>query len=102
MDLSVEWDAEIVNERPNELIARRSLPGSMVDTAGSVHFRPAPGSGTEVRVTLKYDSPAGKADAWLAQIFGEEPSQQIAEDLRRFKQLMESGAGAATHPQPRI
>jgi uncharacterized membrane protein len=93
----VEWEAEIHNEIPNELIAWRSLPGSEVDHAGSVHFSPIHDNGTEVRVILRYDPPAGKVGAAVAKLFGEEPSQQVAEDLRRFKQVMEAGetAGAS-------
>jgi uncharacterized membrane protein len=87
----VEWDAEIHNEIPNELIAWRSLPGSEVDHAGSVHFSPVHNDGTEVRVILRYDPPAGKVGAAVARLFGEEPSHQVAEDLRRFKQVMEAG-----------
>jgi uncharacterized membrane protein len=92
---SVEWDAEVYNEKEGELIAWRSLEGSDVDNAGSVHFTAAPGgAGTEVRVVLKYDPPAGVVGATIAKLFGEEPSQQIREDLGRFKQLMETGSTA--------
>lgn len=92
---SVEWEAEVYNEKEGELIAWRSLKGSDVDNAGSVHFTPAPGgNGTEVRVVLKYDPPGGVIGAAVAKLFGEEPAQQIREDLRRFKQLMETGAGS--------
>jgi uncharacterized membrane protein len=99
--VTVEWDAEIINERPNELIAWRSLPGADVDNAGSVHFQAAPGGrGTEVQVTLKYDPPAGQAGALIAKIFGEEPSQQIEDDLRRFKQMMEAAAIPTSAGQP--
>src|SRR5439155_24873113 len=59
LGMSVEWDAEVHTARPNELISWRSLPGSEVDTAGSVHFVPR-GRATEVQVVLKYDPPAGK------------------------------------------
>lgn len=98
---TVEWDAEIVNERPNELIAWRSLPGSQVDNAGSVHFTPAPaGRGTVVRVELKYDPPAGKLGSAVAWLFGQEPNRQVREDLRRFKQLMEAGEIPTTRGQP--
>jgi uncharacterized membrane protein len=97
----VEWDAEIINERPNELIAWRSLEGSEVRTAGSVHFRPAPaGRGTEIHVSLKYDPPAGKAGAFVAKLFGEAPEWTVREDLRRFKQLMETGEIATIQGQP--
>jgi len=88
----VEWDAEIVDERPGELIVWRALPGSDIQHEGSVHFRPAPADrGTEVEVALQYDAPGGKAGALVATLFGEEPSQQIRDDLRRFKQVMETG-----------
>jgi uncharacterized membrane protein len=95
-----EWDAEIINEEPGRLIAWRSLEGSQVSTAGSVHFTPAPaGRGTEVRVVLKYDPPAGKLGALFAKLFGEAPEQQIQEDLRRFKQLTEAGEIPTTQGQ---
>jgi uncharacterized membrane protein len=89
----VEWDAEIINDRPNEVIAWRSLPGSEIDTAGSVHFVPAgTGRGTEVRVVLKFDPPGGKFGAKLAEWIGADPEQEIHQDLLRFKRTMESGA----------
>lgn len=89
---TVEWDAEVYNEKEGELIAWRSLEGADVDSAGSVHFTPAPeGQGTQVRVVLKYDPPAGVIGATVAKLFGEEPSQQIEDDLERFKQMMEGG-----------
>ncbi len=92
MGTSFEWDAEIHTERPSELISWRSLPGSDVDTAGSVHFLQAPaGRGTELRVVLKYDPPAGKVGASVARLLGEAPEDEITEDLRRFKETMESG-----------
>lgn len=90
--IPAEWDAEIINEKENELIAWRSVDGGAVDTAGSVHFTPAPaGWGTEVRVVLKYNPPAGKAGAVIASLFGQAPEQLIEEDLRRFKEWMETG-----------
>jgi uncharacterized membrane protein len=96
-----EWDAEIITERPNELIGWRSLPGSEIDAAGSVHFRELPGDrGTEVRVVLKYDPPAGKAGAAVARLFGQSPQAQIREDLRRLKQYMETGEIPTIAGQP--
>jgi uncharacterized membrane protein len=90
--MQVSWDAEIVTDEPNRLIAWRSLEGSQIATAGSVRFTPlAHDRGTEVHVALKYDPPAGKLGSWLAWVFGEEPGQQIRSDLRRFKQQMEAG-----------
>ena len=89
---SVEWDAEVINEVENELIAWQSLPGSDIDTAGSVHFERAPvGRGMILRVALKYDPPAGKLGATIASLFGANLEKQVDEDLKRFKQLVETG-----------
>jgi uncharacterized membrane protein len=94
---SVEWAAEIHNEIPGELIAWRSLPGADVNNAGSVHFEPAYGGrGTQVRVVLSYEPPAGQLGATVARLFGEEPGQQVEDDLRRLKQVLESGEVGAT------
>jgi uncharacterized membrane protein len=90
----VEWEAVIHNEIPNEVIAWRSLEGSEVDNAGCVYFSPTETGDTEVRVVLRYDPPAGKAGAAMAWLFGEEPSRQIAEDLRRLKQVVEAAEPA--------
>jgi uncharacterized membrane protein len=90
--ISVEWNAEIINEAPNELIAWRSLEGAPVPNAGSVRFEPArDGRGAEVKVSLEYAPPAGKLGALIAKLFGEDPGRQIEEDLHRFKLLMETG-----------
>jgi uncharacterized membrane protein len=99
---SFEWDAEIINEIPNELIAWRTLEGASVVSAGSVRFKPASsGRGTEVHVRLQYSPPAGKAGAAIAWLLGKEPSQTIREDLRRFKQLLEAGEVPTIDGQPR-
>jgi uncharacterized membrane protein len=96
----VEWDAEIINDEPNALIAWRSLENADVDNAGSVRFVPAAGAGgtdgTEVKVVIDYIPPAGRVGKWVAKLFGEAPDQQIEDDLRNFKQTMESGQGATT------
>ena len=86
----VEWDAEIYNEKENEMIAWRSLPGADVTNAGSVHFEEAPGHGTYVKVVLNYNPPGGKAASLLAKLFGKEPGQLVEHNLRRFKQLIET------------
>jgi uncharacterized membrane protein len=99
---TVQWDAEIINEIPGELIGWRTLDGADVVSAGSVRFkRAAGGRGTEVRVRLQYEPPAGKVGATVAWIMGHEPSQTIREDLRRFKQLMEAGEVPTIAGQPR-
>jgi len=97
---TVEWEAEIINEIENELIGFRSIDGSSVDLAGSVQFKDAPvGRGTEVIVELQYVPPAGILGAFAAKMWGEEPSQQITEDLRRFKQMAEAGEILTTEGQ---
>lgn len=88
----VEWDAEVVAERENEMIAWRSLPGADVYNAGTVEFEERPaGRGTIVRVELEYRPPGGVAGAAFAMLFNQAPEQQIYDDLHRFKQLMEIG-----------
>lgn len=88
----VEWDAELINEVEDKVIAWRSLPGSDVVTAGSVNFDSVRGGReTQVTVNLQYAPPAGKPGAWVAMLFGREPSQTIREDLRRLKQVLEAG-----------
>jgi uncharacterized membrane protein len=86
----VEWDAAIHNEIEDELIAWRSLPGGDVDQAGSVHFIPVGDGMTEVRVVLRYRPRAGKFGETVAKMLGENPARQIADDLRRFKQVVEA------------
>lgn len=101
MGMKVEWDAEIVTDKPNQAIGWKSLDGADVDTAGSVHFTELPhGRGTEVRVQLKYDPPAGKLGTAVARLFGMSPEAQIKADMRRFKQLMEAGELPTTDGQP--
>ncbi|HEY7387907.1 MAG TPA: SRPBCC family protein [Bryobacteraceae bacterium] len=99
---SFEWDAVLHNQRENELIAWRTLPGADVDHAGSVLFRDVPGGrGTEVRIELQYNPPAGAAGALISKLWGEEPTQQIDDDLRRLKQILEVGEVLTTEDQPR-
>jgi uncharacterized membrane protein len=100
-DSQIEWDAEIINDVPDKRIGWRSLDGAQVDNAGSVAFTERPdGRGTRVEVTLKYNPPAGKLGAAISMLFGSDPSADIAQDLRRFKQLMEADAADITEDQP--
>ena len=90
---SVEWEAEIVNDVPDQIIAWKSVGDPDVANAGAVNFSDAPGDrGTIVKVTLDYEPPGGKLGAFVARLFGEDPDRQVREDLRKFKQLMETGA----------
>jgi uncharacterized membrane protein len=92
LGVHVTWDAEIINENENVVIGWRSLPGGDISTAGSVNFDRIPDSdATRVTVRLQYAAPGGNAGAWIATVFGKEPSQTIREDLRRLKQLLEAG-----------
>jgi uncharacterized membrane protein len=87
----VEWDAVVHNEIPDELIAWKSADDATVPNAGSVHFRStADGRSTEVRVVMEYQPPAGKVGQMVAKLFGEEPQQQVRDDLQRFKAVMEA------------
>lgn len=91
-DRTVEWDAEIINEIPGELIGWRSLSGARVPNAGSVRFVDAPGGrGTEVHVSLQFNPPGGPVGAWVAKLFGEDTETRIVEDLRRLKAVLEAG-----------
>jgi uncharacterized membrane protein len=95
------WQAEIVNDKPHELIAWRSLDGADVDHAGSVHFeRLATGRGTRVRVVMEYRPPAGQIGVAIAKSLGEEPEQILDSDLRRFKQLLETGDVVSAQGEP--
>ncbi len=89
---TVEWNAEIINDVPGSLIAWKSAPGTEVPNAGSVHFSDAPaGRGAIVKVVMDVEPPAGKLGFVIAKLFGEDPDRQVREDLRKFKQLMETG-----------
>lgn len=89
---SVEWDAEILEDEPNRRIAWHSLQNADVANWGEVRFLPAPGGrGTEVHVVLRYEPPGGALGAAVAKLFGEEPGQQVRGDLRRLKQVLETG-----------
>jgi uncharacterized membrane protein len=100
LETQIDWEAEIYDERENELISWRSLPGSEVENSGSVRFTGAPGGrGTEVHVKLTYNPPGGSASAVIAKLFGEEPSIQVLDDLRRFKEVLETGEVATVTGQ---
>jgi uncharacterized membrane protein len=88
----VEWDAEIVQDRPGELIAWRSVEGSDIQHSGVIGFVDAPGGrGTEIHVNIHVAAPAGRVGMTVAKLLGEEPTVQVKDDLRRFKQIMETG-----------
>ena len=98
---TVEWDAEVAEDRPDERIAWRSVGDAAVEDSGTVRFTSAPGGrGTEVRVALDYRIPGGKVGATFAKLFGEEPEQQTRDDLRRLKQVLETGEVVRSEASP--
>jgi uncharacterized membrane protein len=97
---TVDWEAEIINEIPYELIGWRSIEGSKIDNAGSVHFNRLGDRGTELKVVLRYDPPAGVLGATISRILGEDPAANVQEDLRRLKMLLETGEIATVEGQP--
>ena len=97
----VEWDADIINDIPGELIAWRSINNPDVDSAGSVRFEKASGDrGTVIRVHMQYLPPAGAVGVAIAKLFGEEPEQQMRSDLRHLKEILETGEIASIAGQP--
>ncbi|MBD2616431.1 MAG: SRPBCC family protein [Nostoc sp. ZfuVER08] len=109
LDRTLEWDAVIVEDKENEVIAWASVQSAEFQNSGVVQFKPAPGNrGTEVKVVRKYNLPGGvignalaKPAAGIAKLFGEDPKHNLTEDLRHFKMLMEAGEIATTEGQPR-
>jgi uncharacterized membrane protein len=97
----LKWEAEIIQDKANELIGWRSLPGADLENAGTVRFEAAPGGrGTEVRVQIEYVPPAGVLGATISKLFGWDPVMQMEDDLWRFKALMETGELPTTEGQP--
>ncbi|GGG61977.1 SRPBCC family protein [Hymenobacter glacieicola] len=98
---TVEWEAEIVTDEPNLLLAWQSLPDSQVDNAGEVRFTEAPGDkGTEVQAVIHYRAPAGGLGQGLAKLLTPALAEMVRSDLRRFKQLLEAGEIATIQGQP--
>ena len=101
----IEWDSEIVNDVPNELIAWKTVGASDVAHAGSVHFDSTDGrdtrgtGGTKVRLVMDYEPPGGRPGHMLSKLFGVSPEQMIRDDLQRLKQLAESGEIGTPDPK---
>ncbi|GII94183.1 SRPBCC family protein [Sinosporangium siamense] len=99
--VDLEWEAEIIEDRAGDLIAWRSVPGVGVSTDGLVGFTDGPGGrGTVVDVSLEYGAPGRKLAAAVARMFGEHPEQQVRDDLRRLKQVMETGEVVRSEGSP--
>jgi uncharacterized membrane protein len=98
----VHWEAQITQDEPPNLIARRSVEDAQVPNSGSVTFTPGPGDrGTVVRVALVYSPPAGRLGHWLTKLWGQDADRQVHDDLARFKAVMECGEMLTTEGQPR-
>ncbi|WP_406815051.1 SRPBCC family protein [Mycobacterium sp. M23085] len=97
----VQWDAEVTEDVPNQRIAWKSVAGAQIDNRGRVEFSPSPdGQGTEIRVTMSYAIPGGTLGKAVATLLGESPEQQVNDDLRRLKQLLETGGVVRSNGSP--
>jgi uncharacterized membrane protein len=97
---TITWNAEIIEDRVNELISWRSLPGAEIQINGTVRFLDAPkGQGTEIYLTIRYDPPGGSATAFFLQLLGKAPQKLVSEDLRQFKSRLETGSEATVFGQ---
>lgn len=98
---TLQWEAEVFDERPDEFFAWRSLPGGDVDSAGSIRISPlSHDRGTAVRIVMKYDPPGGRVTARLAGWFGRDAHSELRQAVRRMKQLLEAGEIPTTKNQP--
>lgn len=98
---TVAWDARVTQEEPGRLIAWTSEPGADVTNSGKIEFRDAGDRGTVVTATIAYDPPGGIIGKAIAKLFQREPAIQARRDLRRFKQLMETGEIATPAMNPK-
>ena len=98
---TVEWDALVTQDEQDRLIAWTSQPGADVANSGRIEFRDAGPRGTVVTVTIAYDPPGGVIGKVIAKMFQREPAIQARRDLRRFKQLMETGEIATPAMYPK-
>lgn len=102
LGMELEWDAEILQEEPNRYLVWHTLPGAVIPNRGSVQFSPASDyhGGCEITVAIDYAPPGGRGAAMFSRVFGHNPGMHLREDLRRLKQLMETGEIATTEGQP--
>jgi uncharacterized membrane protein len=100
LHMPLAWDADLIEERPNTLLVWRSVPGADIDAMGTVRLRELPdGRGTEVRLRLEYVPPGGVAGVALAKLLQTLTGQQLKEDLRCFKQIIEAGEAPTASPR---
>jgi uncharacterized membrane protein len=89
--VSVEWDAVITKQIPNELLAWKSVEGATVESSGIIHFAPNEDGTTAVDIKLSYNPPAGAIGHVVAMLFGSDPKREMDEDLMRMKSFIETG-----------
>lgn len=87
----VTWESVITNDVPGRELTWQSVEGAEVENSGRVEFRDAGARGTVVRATIAYKPPGGTIGKLVAKLFQREPNIQTRRDLRRFKQMMETG-----------
>ncbi len=87
----VEWDATITRLESNKVLAWKTVPGSIVEHAGIIHFQPNPDGSTRVHIRLSYNPPAGALGHVVASLFGADPKSEMDEDLVRMKTFIETG-----------
>jgi uncharacterized membrane protein len=92
----IEWNAILTQQGPNEVIAWRSEPGSMLENAGIIRFAGAD-RGTRVDLRFCYHPPAGGAGQAVAELLGSDPRNKLNEDLGRMKALLEAAHRSETH-----
>jgi uncharacterized membrane protein len=98
-DRTVEWDSVVTEDEPGSTIAWASAAGASVRNTGRIEFRDSTnGRGTVVTATIIYDAPGGAVGKALAKLFQREPNVQARRDLRRFKQLLETGEISTARP----
>jgi uncharacterized membrane protein len=93
--VSVSWEAELINDKLNELIAWRTVGNQWVEHAGSVTFQPLGDGSTRVHVSLQYDPPGGQIGHAVASLFAEDAGSKVEQDLENFKRAVEEGRLAA-------
>ena len=93
--ISISWEAELINDKLNDLIAWRSVGSQWVEHAGSVTFQPIGDRSTRVHVSLQYDPPGGPIGHAVASLFAEDAGSKVEQDLATFKRAVEEGRLAA-------
>lgn len=98
-NMEMEWEAQITVDRPNEMIAWETMPDADLQHKGYVKFIPT-ARGTEVSVSMDYDPPGTMLEKLMGGAVRFIAAQQIKEEIRNFKRIMEAGEIPTTKGQP--